>query len=242
MARGEFLAACEGDDYWTDPGKLELQVGYLRKHPEVALTFHDVAGVDANKVVLAPSQMLAYGRINQARELKCFPQIRRAFIPTLSIVFRNLPIPLPPEPLVTGDLFLFAMMSRHGEMHQVGGSMGAYRQHPGGVWSARSADGRRAELVKTTRAIMHSIHPDAVLEASLGLAFASWRALSSSLSVGDFPQSKKYLREFLRALAGTFRHPWRSPARLLEMLRYQAVILLIPPRNLVLALLDHRRG
>ena len=36
-ARGEFIAWLEGDDYWTDPEKLQKQVEVFRKHPEVTL-------------------------------------------------------------------------------------------------------------------------------------------------------------------------------------------------------------
>ena len=38
-ARGEFIALCEGDDTWTDPDKLRLQVEHLQRHPEQPLCF-----------------------------------------------------------------------------------------------------------------------------------------------------------------------------------------------------------
>lgn len=39
-ARGEFFALCEGDDYWTDPNKLEKQVEALKRHPQCKMCFH----------------------------------------------------------------------------------------------------------------------------------------------------------------------------------------------------------
>lgn len=39
--RAEFVALCEGDDYWCDPKKLEMQVSELSKNPSAVLVHTD---------------------------------------------------------------------------------------------------------------------------------------------------------------------------------------------------------
>ena len=40
--QGDYIAILEGDDYWTDRKKLQLQVDFLKQNPEYTLTCHNV--------------------------------------------------------------------------------------------------------------------------------------------------------------------------------------------------------
>lgn len=137
-ARGRYIARCEGDDAWADPSKLQQQVDHLEAHPEHVMTYHDAAIVDHAGTVVQPGKMPNWAKRDFSGE-----ELQRveAFVLTLSLVHRNLPIlrTLPEEfkHTSTGDNFLTSLLGAHGGGHYMPGIAPAlYRDHGRGVWSS----------------------------------------------------------------------------------------------------------
>lgn len=147
-----YIAICDGDDYWTDPDKLQKQVDFLEQHPECVLCFHRINSVDQDDRIIQQQEPA------EAPILYSWKDILHISIPTLAVVFRNRIDQFPPEifQVKSGDTFLFGMLSRYGGAADLGFVGAHYRKHAGGIYSGKSQVEQYRQTIHTRKFMQRS--------------------------------------------------------------------------------------
>lgn len=85
----KYVALCEGDDYWTDPNKLQMQVGFLESHPEYSMCFHRANTIIDKTGEEMQEQPGDTFRNIQARDYESTELFEVWTVPTASMVYRK---------------------------------------------------------------------------------------------------------------------------------------------------------
>jgi glycosyltransferase involved in cell wall biosynthesis len=137
FARGRYIALCEGDDYWLDERKLELQVRALEKNLQADFCFHSAVVHESDSGEEWVSWQYGEDRVIGLAEL--LDSRAGAMAPTCSYmlrreVFSRLPEWfLPRAPI--GDFFLECYGSLGGGAIYLDRPMSVYRKDSPGSWS-----------------------------------------------------------------------------------------------------------
>lgn len=138
--KGDFIALCDGDDFWTDSSKLQKQVDFLEQHLEFVGSFHNRHMLDTGGKILSNSiQEQEKRNWDFDGLISNMPEI-----PSASVVFRkpsNFNLPKEFKKVeVNGDTFLWTYVLQFGDFYfdaSIGPSV--YRIHPHGLWSSKSS-------------------------------------------------------------------------------------------------------
>ena len=143
LARGKYIALCEGDDYWTDPLKLQKQVDFLESHPDFVFVFHDASIL--NQTSGRSTVRIGDRNIDEIVDLESV--IIQKNISTASLLFRNKTVDFDHLPgwyhdILQEDYVLAVLLAEKGPGKFMREVMSVYRIHDGGVWSGNKNDNR----------------------------------------------------------------------------------------------------
>jgi glycosyltransferase involved in cell wall biosynthesis len=128
QAKGNYIALCEGDDFWTDPYKLQKQVDFLEANEEFVLSFHNA------EKLFADGSMDLFNTYNKS-SYSPHELWDQWLIATASVVYRNVPLNFPEWFIraTHGDLGLFLLLGEYGKFGCLPEAMCVYRIHEEGV-------------------------------------------------------------------------------------------------------------
>ena len=141
-AKTEYVALCDGDDYFTDNTKLQKQVDFLDKNKDFSVCFHSVRVINGKQETIFP---------DRNRHKKVFTQkftelndlIKENFIQTNSVVYRWRFIEedirkVFPRNILPGDWFLHLLHADKGKIGFIDKAMSVYQKHSQGIWHGGS--------------------------------------------------------------------------------------------------------
>jgi len=135
VCQGKYIAAMDGDDYWTNPLKLQKQVDFLDKNPDFVACFHNALihfedGSHPDMCVNDDHQRA----VTTIEDLVGEDEIW--YMATSAVMFRNGVIKSYPQwfhDSKSGDIPRYILLGKNGKFFYINEIMSVYRKNGGGM-------------------------------------------------------------------------------------------------------------
>lgn len=145
----KYTAICEGDDYWCDENKLQIQYDYMKSHPSCALCVHNTEMIAESGASLG--KYFNYSKIDT--DYKAEDVIKNGpggLFHTSSFLYRTelrRERPSEFEMKYVGDYPLAIYLSCNGEVHYFARTMSKYRVGSMGSWVKANSRNKSSKVL-----------------------------------------------------------------------------------------------
>jgi glycosyltransferase involved in cell wall biosynthesis len=131
LCTGDYIALMNGDDYWTDENKLQLQADFLDKNPDTVMCYHKAKVENETN---GESFETVFPESGNELPVE-FLLLGYNPVMTPTVMIRNiLHIPDYFAELPYGDMPLYLLLSEIGKIKYIDKLMSVYRIHSSGQW------------------------------------------------------------------------------------------------------------
>ena len=218
-AQCRYVAILDGDDYWTSPAKLRMQVEFLDQNPDCSICFHNVVMQleDGRTRLFCPADQPRFSTIDDLWQ--------RNFIATCSVMFRQGLIGEFPAWYTDarwGDWPLHLLNAEHGRIGYMDAALGVYRIHRAGLWSQMS-DVQQLDAVAGFYSYLNEgfLHRYA-RQAEAGIARHRRLLVRRYVQLGDRPRARE-------SASAYFRSSWKSRQLPVGLTAGQLLYVYAPP-------------
>jgi glycosyltransferase involved in cell wall biosynthesis len=207
--RGEYVAMVEGDDYWTSPDKFQRQVDFLDRRPDYAMSFHSVQMIwddgSHEPILYRPQQ------VKETYTLRDL--VEGNFIGSCSTMYRRGVFGVHPPwfyVMPVGDWCQHVLHAQHGDIGYIDEPMAVYRQHGGGVYSARPAVYRLRIAVEMLRRFRCVLGRELRGAINVSLCKSYCALVHQYYDEGKLTEARRCLGECLREVRPSLHVPVRD--------------------------------
>jgi glycosyltransferase involved in cell wall biosynthesis len=214
--RGEFVAMCEGDDYWTTSDKLQMQVEVLMADTRAVGVFHfaEMRNERGEYLQTLPPHV-------SASPLHFEDIVILNDRATCSLVCRNQSHASDwtwATDLPMGDWPLQAMLALKGYWQFVPESMAVYRKHAGGAWSTQEGVRNAIGTLAFYDAAVGRFGKRALRAVGLKRKEILASLLNHAVKRGEWTDARRYLARYLTAPPQRLTLPAGQKSNVLKVL------------------------